>query len=233
MVLVILRGDCLFHHGNRSVRAGRGSVVLYRQGERQHYGTNDVFEVLGFLLHLGKAMRDALAHADRSVGCTWPGVLREHSIDDVVAALTNQTLPEPLAAHRNAVLVESLLCRCLAPAEEPVRLPRRTRFHDVAEYVRLNPESPHTVDELARMAGLSPSRFRFLFRNEFGQSAGAFVHQVRMERAAWLLRSTNVPAGEIGLRLGYNSPYAFYTAFRNAMGVTPTEYRRTETTGRL
>ncbi|MBQ8606542.1 MAG: helix-turn-helix transcriptional regulator [Clostridia bacterium] len=49
--------------------------------------------------------------------------------------------------------------------------------------------------------------------------------QTRMERSAWLLKTTNKKIGEVAAAVGYNSEAAFYLAFKNYFSITPQEYR--------
>lgn len=50
--------------------------------------------------------------------------------------------------------------------------------------------------------------------------------QTRMERSAWLLKTTNKKIGEVAQAVGYNSEAAFYLAFKKYFGATPQEYRK-------
>ncbi|MFR1637761.1 MAG: helix-turn-helix domain-containing protein [Eggerthellaceae bacterium] len=47
-----------------------------------------------------------------------------------------------------------------------------------------------------------------------------------MERAAALLRETDLRVADIGLAVGYDSPSKFTAAFKAVIGQTPTVHRR-------
>jgi two-component system response regulator YesN len=49
--------------------------------------------------------------------------------------------------------------------------------------------------------------------------------RIRMERAAELLTSTDLPVREVAARVGYRQPAQFAKAFARRHGVAPTEYR--------
>jgi hypothetical protein len=51
-------------------------------------------------------------------------------------------------------------------------------------------------------------------------------HVARYQRACTLLRDSAQPIEQIGARLGYGSPAAFSTAFRNCSGTSPRTYRK-------
>ena len=83
---------------------------------------------------------------------------------------------------------------------------------------------PLTLDVLAVALGRSKRYLATLFRHETGQTVHAFLTQVRLYRAASLIR-----AGEkieaISLLVGYRSKKNFYRHFKEQLGVTPTSYR--------
>ena len=84
---------------------------------------------------------------------------------------------------------------------------------------------PLSVDELARVAGLSRAHFSRAFRREFGESPHAYLLTRRLERAAMLLRTTDRSVSDICFSVGLHSVGSFTTSFRRAYGKTPTRYR--------
>jgi len=231
MMLITLSGRCQFHHTYQTepTRGERSSVTLYRRGEHQRYHSQHRFEVVAFLMHLGSGIKQTLKAMGHPRGHTWTDALDESLLRETQGVMRYEHLPPAVAAHRNALLIERCLLQALkvqTPASTEPALPNRTRLNDISAYIHLNPERPHNVQDLADMAGLSASRFRALFAQEFGQSVGKFVQQVRMQQARWLLiHDDQLTAAEVGHRLGYANPYAFYTAFKQATGQTPSGFR--------
>lgn len=227
MLLILLNGCPRFEHVDGSVEAGRGSVTLYRRGEVQAYATEGIFEVIGLLLHLSSPMKRLLTSAGHPHGQTWTDALSDPNLEAVQEFVDNQHLSPEVAQIRNGILCDWVISQCLRiPLSEG--LPRRARFSDIAEYIRMNPLTPHRIRELARMAHLSPSRFGALFRQEYGQSIGQFIIDVRMQHAKHLLKQRTYTAAEIALKMGYNSPYAFYAAFKKQTGMSPKNYLQQE-----
>ena len=83
-----------------------------------------------------------------------------------------------------------------------------------------------TVDEMAHMAHMSRSTFLRVFRRAFAQSPVEFLIERRLEGARRLLRDTDRSITEIALEQGFSDSNYFARRFRQAAGMTPTEFRR-------
>ncbi len=88
-----------------------------------------------------------------------------------------------------------------------------------------DPAREHTVDELAAASGMSRSLFSERFSEAFDRPPMDLLKQIRLHRAANLLRATNLPVQVIGLTVGYVSRSYFSRAFRSAYGRDPRAFR--------
>ena len=84
---------------------------------------------------------------------------------------------------------------------------------------------PLTVDDLARVAGLSRAHFSREFRKSFGESPHAYLLTRRLERAAALLRNTDRSVAEVCMTVGLTSVGSFTTSFTRTYGQSPSAYR--------
>jgi AraC-like DNA-binding protein len=100
------------------------------------------------------------------------------------------------------------------------------RLHLAKEFVESAFDAPLTLDELARVAGLSPNHLLRMFKHAFGQTPHQYLTAKRLEHARHLLAHTNQPVTEICLAVGFASLGAFSWLFRRHIGVSPAEYRR-------
>jgi AraC-like DNA-binding protein len=83
-----------------------------------------------------------------------------------------------------------------------------------------------TIGELSRMVSLSHSRLSHLFKAALGVSLNSFLSNRRVERAAQLVRSTEMQIKEITYDAGYKQVPSFVRAFHKRFGASPTRYRR-------
>ncbi|MGY0559983.1 helix-turn-helix domain-containing protein [Luteimonas sp. A277] len=82
------------------------------------------------------------------------------------------------------------------------------------------------MEELARMANFSSWYFSKAFHALYGESPQALCARLRLERAAWLLRSTPMMIGEVAAASGFDNCCSFARAFRARHGVSASEYRQ-------
>ena len=129
---------------------------------------------------------------------------------------------DPFALH-------NLLCRLLEMTIDGGRryaeadLPR---FAPVVQYIDEHLDRTLRVAELARVAGLSESRFKAAFKHAFGVSPAEYVTRERVERAKIRLQASDSSVTDIALELGFSTPQYFSYVFRRFTGSSPRAFRR-------
>lgn len=81
------------------------------------------------------------------------------------------------------------------------------------------------VEDMAAVAGLSRAHFSREFRRVFGEPPHRYLLERRLERAAALLRNTDMRVNEICLSVGLASVGSFTSSFTKRFGKSPTTYR--------
>ena len=94
------------------------------------------------------------------------------------------------------------------------------------EYIDKHLQSPLTVRDLAEALEVSQSYLSTRFKRETGQAVSNYVRRRRVETAKILLQYTEFSCLEIAEYLSFSSDSHFSRVFREAVGVTPREYRQ-------
>ena len=89
-----------------------------------------------------------------------------------------------------------------------------------------HPEREHTVGSLASEASMSRTAFSEAFRSSHERSPMAYLREVRMRRAAVLLRRHEMAMDEVARQCGYASRSQFSRAFSAQFGTSPSAFRK-------
>lgn len=92
-------------------------------------------------------------------------------------------------------------------------------------FVALHLGEAFTLDELAGELLTSRTRLCAAFRQETGESLGAYIRRARMARARRLLGRSDLSVAEVAHAVGYPRASSFTVAFGRETGVSPTAWR--------
>jgi len=88
-----------------------------------------------------------------------------------------------------------------------------------------HPERELRITDLATLAGVDPAHLARAFRSHYGMTAGAYLREIRVHRAADALARSSTPLAQIALDAGFADQSHFTRVFRTAYGVTPQRWR--------
>jgi ABC-type sugar transport system substrate-binding protein/AraC-like DNA-binding protein/nitrogen-specific signal transduction histidine kinase len=98
-----------------------------------------------------------------------------------------------------------------------------TKMNDI---IKMNFENPKfSVEDLADKLGVSRVQLYRKVKAIIGINISDHINNVKLEKAAELLKSNDMNISEIAYSLGFSSPNYFSTAFKNKFGVSPKEYK--------
>lgn len=99
---------------------------------------------------------------------------------------------------------------------------------NVISYIQLKYSEPITIETIAFACGLNRSYLTRLFKNATGYSLQEYLIVYRIKMACKLLVETNLSVQAIANKVGYNDAFNFTKAFKKHTKVSPTEYRKQE-----
>jgi AraC-like DNA-binding protein len=77
------------------------------------------------------------------------------------------------------------------------------------------------LDEVAKVAELSPNHFTRLFRDNFGLTPHSYLIDLRIQRSRWLLRRAGLSLAEIALASGFSDQAHWQRHYRRRLAITP------------
>ena len=86
-----------------------------------------------------------------------------------------------------------------------------------------------TVESLARAQGLSRATLARRFKDVTGIGPMEYLNQIRMQKAARLIRKGDGTIEHVARTVGYDSPYSFSRSFKRIFGMAPARFKRGQT----
>jgi AraC-like DNA-binding protein len=125
-------------------------------------------------------------------------------------------------------IILQLLSRFLSagrPSDTPPQsIP--SKVLDAISYIQMHLKQHLTVAQLAKRANQHQDYFSRQFLKYTGERPLHYIHEKRIERAQYLITTTNMPYDEIAAETGFDSLPHFSKIFRHITGMTPNSYRK-------
>jgi len=96
---------------------------------------------------------------------------------------------------------------------------------DAISYIQLNINQQLSVSQLANRANLNVDYFSRIFHQSLGKSPIKYILEKRIERAQYLITTTNKQFIDIAQDTGFDNLQYFSRIFKRITGLTPGEYR--------
>jgi len=97
---------------------------------------------------------------------------------------------------------------------------------DAINYIQLHLDSTIPISDLAENANQNRDYFSRQFLKHTGQRPLAYIHVKRIERAQYLIVTTNKTLLDIAIETGFNNLPHFSKIFKKNVQITPGEYRK-------
>lgn len=102
----------------------------------------------------------------------------------------------------------------------------RVEIDNAIQIIKDNLAQEHTLEQLADKVGLSGSYLSKLWKSEVGEGFRVCLTQLRMQKAAELLSTTNLKVYEVAEKVGYSNYRSFAAAFCEYYKINPKDYRK-------
>jgi len=95
-------------------------------------------------------------------------------------------------------------------------------------YIRQHSSDKLTLDEIAKKCSYNSSYFSRMFKAYTGKTFTAYLKDVRIEKAVYLLENTSMKINDIYIDVGYTDKTKFFSHFKSIVGVSPLKYRKSK-----
>lgn len=206
----------------------KGSLILYKPGETQHYSYYTSCSTVAYWIHFtGTQIETLLRQND-----LWDNCVYQLEDEPAFPEITMRLLRELQFRSYNYMLMstacfQELICiisRNLHRQHSPA-IVQYEAFIPAIELMHNEYQTNRSVEEYAALSGMSPYYFIRKFKEYTGYSPHTYLIRLRMDRARDLLLSSTLSVSEISFSVGYDNPLYFSRLFRKYTGSSPTEFR--------
>jgi AraC-like DNA-binding protein len=197
---------------------GAQSMLVCGEYQLEEYATNPLYPLLPTCLHASSKQKQENPWIKMIVQL----VQAEAQGHQPGAETVITRLSEILFLH----VVRDYLSRLGNNQVGWVRALRDPQIGQALALIHQQPEERWTVESLACRVGLSRSALSAKFTQLVGRPPVHYLTDVRLTKAAALLRTQSTTLAAIAFSVGYDSEVAFSKAFKRRFGAAPGAYRR-------
>lgn len=213
LIHYILKGKGKFYREGKTHSLGAGDLFIIEPGMETYYEADQAepWEYIWIGLIAGKAMPD----------CFSAPVIRCPKAGEIFLKMKQCAQKE---GGRSAFLAARLwdLISLLQEQERSAE----GYVEQAIQCMRAEYHTGITVQMIASRLNLDRSYFSNYFKKETGITPHQYLTNLRMERAAGLLRDEGVRPTIAAASTGFSDLFTFSKAFKNYFGVSPREYQK-------
>ena len=180
-------------------------------------------ETLIAYLMLGK-FRDA--EEKYSSTATVCEVAKKYGLNDAEMLARYNQLPLFTKSYIDSAISILEACICFIGSENYIHLHRSALASKIENYVEENLSRNITVAELSKQFHVSRQILYSIFKLEFNDTIRNFILKKRLQRAQYLLTTTQKPISDIATSVGFIDYNYFIRFFKKRLGVSPLQYRK-------
>ncbi len=230
MLHYVLSGKGIFTSGGQDWALHQGDFFFIAPGEIIKYAADATtpwaFFWMGFRgsLVTNYLQRCKLSPTNPVFHENQAGIIKNLFSEIIEVSVLNSNTDILLTAKMTEMLY--LLCHNF-PADEPYipRSPKRIAIQAM-QYIRNHYDRNIKIEDIARYLNIDRTYLHRLFSQHFQHSPKEYLTRVRLDKAQALLLSTQYSVATIAFSVGYQDALLFSKVFRNATGLSPTDYRQ-------
>ncbi len=232
-IAIVYEGTFQYRAGRSPVTLIPGSVMLGNIGQSylcsHEHGRGDRCVSLAFSPEaLQDVARSSGARGDGFRHATLPASARHFAF---ARTLLGGGDPLPPSAEEVARLLAAGIMRSQSDrprAAVPITWAEQRRAVAACRLIEARAGEPLSLADLAAHAGLSPFHFLRSFKRAVGVTPHQYLVQTRLGRAVTMLLDTELPVIDVAYDAGFADLANFNRSFRQALGCTPREMRRSK-----
>ncbi len=218
----VLEGESVVRCGDSEVSLAKGDCLVINSAQLHQWVKGQYRYVCILLPPSFTEIREVL----------FENLIRDREIsgliEDMIAAYESESPTKGMVLKGNAYLLLAKLCEKYTTKvikNTGEYFSQKTALNYAIKHIHENFTQEICLDKIAEMLYMSKYHFCHLFKEEMGKTLKEYVNELRINKAADLLATTDMSMTEIAGLCGFNDPNYYARMFRKMRGISPTEYR--------
>ncbi len=225
LLLLVETGSMYARYRDTELTAHTGDIIFIDCMQPHYYAAKELMEF--YWLHIGGAnCYELFSYLTRQNG----GVLYRADSCTLAAAAIRQlvrqfTTEQPVSQIEQSRQVYNILCYLMPAARQELALQEDSPIQQAVKYIQSHLGDDLSLKRLSAEVHLSSSHLIRLFRAELQRSPHEYIVLSRLNRAKYLLKTTDMPIKAIAAAVGYGNESSFTGAFTEKIGISPRQFR--------
>lgn len=227
LITHILSGSFTYVKDGKHITARKGDTVILDCYKPHEYYTNDSFESVW--IHIsGANSTDIFNEIESTEGNLIKCKDIQHLRKLLFRVFDSMKGETPTTELNYSLDIYKIFTELLNPqsAKTKGEISYEDSVHKVKEYIAENLNENLTIKDLAKSVNMSASHFSRVFKQQTGFSPYDYILISRINRAKYLLQTTNMTIASVAYEVGFNSESNFIYYFTENEGISPGKFRK-------
>ena len=227
LITHILSGSFTYVKDGKHITARKGDTVILDCYKPHEYYTDDSFESIW--IHIsGANSTDIFNEIESAEGNLIKCKDIQHLRKLLFRVFDSMKGETPTTELNYSLDIYKIFNELLNPqsAKTKGEISYEDSVHKVKEYTAENLNENLTIKDLAKSVNMSSSHFSRVFKQQTGFSPYDYILISRLNRAKYLLQTTNMTIASVAYEVGFNSESNFIYYFTENEGISPGKFRK-------
>jgi AraC family transcriptional regulator, arabinose operon regulatory protein len=222
----VINGEGTVHVDDQVFYPSKGDVYILPIGRHQHYYSSHDNPWEKIWMNVYGPLCDALFQVYHLENILWIKDLDlYHLFKQNLDLCEQKDLSTSEVFEKSSLIFHEILAK-ISMYLYKTPITKNVVAYKAKEYIDKNIYDRFTMDDIAKIACLSPSQANRVFKKEYGITPYDYILSKKIETAKLLLINTNISIKNIAYKLNFLDEHYFSKIFKARTGTSPKSYRR-------
>lgn len=219
----IEKGTGILNIGDKTFYPSEGDSYLLQPGTTHDYHSDEENPWKKYFINFGGPLAEKMIEAYNMENISYfPGLDLKKELQDIINIARN---PKEECTSKIVGCINRMFTKMFLEINADRYVPEIAK--DMKNFLNSRITSSFTIKELCDFVSKSESQTINIFKKAYGVTPYAYVLSKKISFAKTMLANTNLSVKEVAYNLNFTDEYYFSNVFKNKVGTSPTNYRKT------